>query len=280
MTPPIRLESSEPEPVQGPSPQKGPELGPLLEGLEQLRTLFGQANQQIAGYLASRPAPEPAGLDLDAVLDRLDRIDRRNEATSAAIRQLQGQIEQGWADLREMLLPTLPQGGLPPGNGPCPREAKTGPAQVEVAADWEQSILGAELAAEPWLGNERRRLLQGVVTGEPAACGFAGQLLIFRGAPAERLPQLLKDVGEAYYRWQPKRSAEDSPFETALAGCLQRACEAAGINNAIELVRLGERFDSTRHATTGRGVEIVEVLGWIVLRDNGRVYTKASVGVR
>ena len=29
-----------------------------------------------------------------------------------------------------------------------------------------------------------------------------------------------------------------------------------------------------------RGVEIVQVLGWIVLRDNGKVYTKAAVEVR
>ena len=52
------------------------------------------------------------------------------------------------------------------------------------------------------------------------------------------------------------------------------------MSNTIELVHPGERFDSTRHNASKRGVEITQVLGWIVLRDNGKVYTKASVAVR
>jgi hypothetical protein len=69
-------------------------------------------------------------------------------------------------------------------------------------------------------------------------------------------------------------------MEEALVACLHRRCEAAGIGNSIELVYPGERFDSARHNATSRGVEITEVHGWIVLRDNGRVYMKASVSVR
>ena len=52
------------------------------------------------------------------------------------------------------------------------------------------------------------------------------------------------------------------------------------MSNTIELVHPGERFDSTRHNASQRGVEITQVLGWIVLRDNGKVYTKASVAVK
>ncbi len=69
-------------------------------------------------------------------------------------------------------------------------------------------------------------------------------------------------------------------MEQALVAWLKRACEAAGIPNTIELVHPGERFDSARHTAATRGVEITEVRGWIVLRDNGKVYTKASVAVR
>jgi len=73
-----------------------------------------------------------------------------------------------------------------------------------------------------------------------------------------------------------------SKMETALAAWLKETCAEAGIANIIELGNPGERFDSTRHtaSTRGGGVEITEVLGWIVLRDNGKVYTKATVAVR
>jgi hypothetical protein len=124
------------------------------------------------------------------------------------------------------------------------------------------------------------QLLSGILEGEPGACGFAGQLLVFQSAPPERLPQLLKDVGEAFYRWQPKTSPGTNAMEEALVSWLQSRCEAAGIYNTIEVVHPGQRFDSARHTATSRGVEITEVHGWIVLRDNGRVYMKASVSVR
>ena len=146
--------------------------------------------------------------------------------------------------------------------------------------EWERAILGDELAAQPGLAFQRSQLLGGVLDGNAAARALAGQLLVFRAAPAERLPPLLKEIGEAYYRWQPKTRPGNSPFEESLAAWLQRTCEAAGLHNTIELVHPGERFDAARHNAASRGVEIAEVLGWVVLRDNGKVYTKASVAVR
>ena len=59
----------------------------------------------------------------------------------------------------------------------------------------------------PNLAFQRQQLLTGVLDGDAGACSLAGQLLVFQSAPAERLPQLLKDIGEAYYRWQPKTRA-------------------------------------------------------------------------
>lgn len=153
--------------------------------------------------------------------------------------------------------------------------------QTVMSGDWEQAILGAALAADPALASQRQQLLSGVLEGNAGACALAGQLLVFHSSPTERLPQLLKDVGEAYYRWQPKTRPGNTPMEEALVRWLQQNCETAGLANVIELVHPGERFDSTRHvAANTRGVEITEVLGWIVLRDNGKVYTKASVVVR
>jgi hypothetical protein len=65
-----------------------------------------------------------------------------------------------------------------------------------------------------------------------------------------------------------------------LADWLNELTEAAGLPNSIQLVRPGDRFDSNRHVARGRGVKIVAVHGWVVLRDNQRVYTKANVSVQ
>ena len=85
---------------------------------------------------------------------------------------------------------------------------------------------------------------------------------------------------EAFYRWQPKTAATANPMEDALVAWLTETMQDTGIGNTIELVHPGERFDSTRHSAASRGVEIAEVQGWIVLRDNGKVYTKAAVSAK
>ena len=110
----------------------------------------------------------------------------------------------------------------------------------------------------------------------PGASGLVGSLLLFRAAAADKMPPLLKDIGEAFYRWQPRTSNRPSEMEKALVEWLMRACDQAGMANTIELVDPGERFDSLRHNASRPGVEITQVLGWIVLRDNGKVYTKAA----
>jgi hypothetical protein len=148
------------------------------------------------------------------------------------------------------------------------------------SSDWLRAILGPMLANDPSLVSQRRQFADDVLSDNPGACSLAGQLLVFQSASPEKMPTLLRDIGEAYYRWQPKAAPGNSPLEEALAAWLQRACDNAGISNSIELVHPGERFDSNRHSTSGRGVEITDVFGWIVLRDNGKVYTKAGVAVR
>ena len=160
---------------------------------------------------------------------------------------------------------------------PQPEAAAEGPA---VGGDWQEAILGGELAHNPALNADKNQLLKGVLSGDPGACGLVGSLLVFRSAAADKMPPLLKDIGEAFYRWQPKTSNRPSELEKSLAEWLMRACDQAGMSNTIELVNPGERFDSARHNASRPGVEITQVLGWIVLRDNGKVYTKASVAVK
>jgi hypothetical protein len=155
--------------------------------------------------------------------------------------------------------------------------ANGGPAD---SGDWQVALLGGELAHNPALNLDKNQLLGGVLNGDPGACALVGSLLLFRSAAADKMPPLLKDIGEAFYRWQPKTSNRPSEMEKSLAAWLMRACEQAGMANTIELVNPGERFDSLRHNASRPGVEITQVLGWIVLRDNGKVYTKASVAVK
>ena len=69
-------------------------------------------------------------------------------------------------------------------------------------------------------------------------------------------------------------------MEAFLAEWLSASCRKARVPNRIGLVRPGERFDSARHYASTPGVEVVEVLGWTVLRENGKVYAKARVTVK
>jgi len=149
-----------------------------------------------------------------------------------------------------------------------------------VSPDLLRALLGQRLAEDPQLEAERERLFRDLLSGNGAARALLGTLLVFWSSPPEKMPTLLKDVGEAYYRWQPKKLGQHDKFEETLARCLQRSCQEAGISNTIELVVPGQRFDSNRHVSEQRGVEITEVRGWVVLRNDGKVYSKALVVVR
>ena len=261
--------------------QRIAELAEKVDKLAAASSLAGAPTASPAEGVPGEHGPQAALQPLQEQLDRLEAgVKRLSEASSGAaggdgvtnmaileaLRQLQVQLDGGLRQLTDLLAP--------------PEEAPDATAAPPTSAQWEQVVVGPALAANPALAFQRRQLLDGVLEGQAGACALAGQLLVFQSAPVERLPQLLKDIGEAFYRWQPKTSPGTNPMEQTLADWLQRSCETAGIYNTIELVHPGERFDSTRHTATSRGVEITEVRGWIVLRDNGRVYTKATVEVR
>jgi hypothetical protein len=148
------------------------------------------------------------------------------------------------------------------------------------AGGLEALIFGPELCGDSSLAGERERMLADMAGGEPAALTLGGAIVQFRGATVERMPQLLKDIGEAWYAWQPHSSEGPDPLRDTLTRWLERKCDAAGVPNTIELVRPGDRFDSKRHHARQPGVEVIAVGGWVVLRDNGKVYTKATVTVK
>ena len=90
------------------------------------------------------------------------------------------------------------------------------------------------------------------------------------------MPALLKDIGEAYYRWRPQIGGDADEMEQSLVASLLRSCEQAGISNTIELVHPGERFDAARHSASERGVEVVRPLGWIVFATTARFTRKPA----
>ena len=164
---------------------------------------------------------------------------------------------------------------------PQPPVAEPSPAAFDTDdVSWARALLGAGLAASPQIQAERQQLMAGVRQGHAAALGLVGQLLLFRSAPAERLSPLLKDIGEAYYRWECECAPASLALRDALVRMLEETCAAVGLPNKIELVSAGDRFDSIRHNARERGAEVVRPGGWVVLRNNGKVYTKANVTVQ
>jgi len=230
-------------------------MGPLGEKLEQLDAQL----KSLGEALISPTANAAAEAMRPAMQQIFGSVNEQKETSSGAFRQLWQRLDDGLTEVVGYLRPPEPD---------------TAPASH---GDWEQALLGRELAENPALIFQRQQLLDGTLAGDPACCSLVGQLLVFQSSPPEKMPQLLKEVGEAYYRWQPKTAPQSNAMEEILVGWLKRICDENGIGNAIELVHPGERFDSSRHNAATRGVEIVEVCGWIVLRDNGRVYTKANV---
>ncbi len=144
----------------------------------------------------------------------------------------------------------------------------------------EQLVFGRELCEESSLDGRRRELLDGILARESTAIGLAARLMLVRAAGADELPAQLKEIGEAYYRRHPKTTDATDTLETLLVKDLDRRIAAVGLRNSIELIHPGDRYDATRHVSPDRGVEVVEVRGWAVLRDNGKPLTKASVGLR
>ncbi len=273
-------------------------LRPLTDQLAELGRLLQQTNEQVVAYLVEREAKGqsagtapadtgPLAEQIDAVAQGLKQLEERvDQKFDEVIRHLgsprpapeappesnniaeTSEIEQGPEILEMPIISEIREARAP---------AQTGPV---FGVDWQRALLGPELAEHPGLEPQRDRLIDALLAGDANACALIGELLVFRSSPTDKLPPLLKDIGEAYYRWQPKVGPVADPMEGALVEWLVETMQDAGMGNRIEVVHPGERFDSTRHTATGRGVEITEVHGWMVLRDNGRVYTKANVTVK
>ncbi len=160
---------------------------------------------------------------------------------------------------------------------PQPARAGSIPATGPGGGNWSQIIFGDQLKADPGIGSLSGTLLSEVYANEADAIGLLGYLLAFRSADQERKPKLLKELGEAFYLWKPDGSQR---LLEPLIHWVHATLDQAGINNRIEVVQVGDRYDMQRHNAKERGAEVYGVAGWVVLRDNGKVYSKANVSVR
>lgn len=151
------------------------------------------------------------------------------------------------------------------------------PTRAEAASDWSRILFGEFLDVKSSIAGLSGALLADVYAGDEEAVSMAGHLLIFRTASADRMAKMLKDLGEAFYRWKP---AGDSVLLNALLAWVMACIADRGLQNTIDIVQPGDRFDMARHNAKERGVEVSDVFGWVVLRDNGKVYSKANVSVK
>jgi hypothetical protein len=240
------------------------------------------------GAIARPAVPAAADLIAQPVLTTLDDVQLAIGKISADVARQADSVARRFDELAAMLAGLTEQlDGLaerllkPPAAAQATAHEPVAVAfeQASAEGECELALLGPDLAAQHELADDRRDLFEQARAGDPAALGLLGQLLLFRSATTDRLPVLLKDIGEAYYRWRPAYGDHD-PFRNELIAWLERTCAAAGLSNTIEMAHVGDRYDSTCHNARERGVELAAVLGWVVLRDNGKVYTKANVAVK
>lgn len=235
---------------------------PVLESLDQLRQRLAEQQAEIAETFAA------LGGDVERLIDQFSHIPQ-----AAAV------APQPVAVSVAAPAPAATVQRVPARSGALDflqEQESVEPTESNL----ETVVFGPAIASSPSLATERAQLIRDLTAGDTAAMTLCGAIMLFRGANAERMPQLLKDIGEAWYAWSPHTADGDDDLRDALCKWLERACAEAGVPNTIELVRPGDRFDAKRHHARQPGVEVVEVAGWVILRDNGKVYTKAAVTVR
>ncbi|PHS03376.1 MAG: hypothetical protein COA78_17905 [Blastopirellula sp.] len=153
-------------------------------------------------------------------------------------------------------------------------------SNLDQESTWEILLLGSDLCHLTSISSEREKLMDAVKLGHPAAIGLVGHLMLMQIASDSDLPPLLKEIGESYYRWKPKKEDISDSFEEAIVNVLHKRITEVGLRNTIEIARPGDRYDASRHLTSDRGIEVTVVHGWSVLRENRKTLTKAAVSLR
>jgi len=256
-------------------------LQPMQERLCGLENQLQQLLQQVA-------QPQAADAGLQKTLDTIQSAIVRQETMTTNVfeylrRQLNEQATAAPASVkpRPVAAPEASPRLIPRQEKEAPAPAPTpAPAAVSrpmtASNDWDVVVFGPVLAAHDGTADGRAALLAGAIAGKSRAAALVGQLMLFQ-ASEDRRAQMLKDIGELYYRWRPDANNDPDGLRAVLVEQLMRRCDEAGNGMKIDLVRPGDRFDSTCHNAADKGAEITAVFGWVVSRENGKIYTKASV---
>lgn len=140
---------------------------------------------------------------------------------------------------------------------------------------WPEALLGSELCncSEKWIVD--------LLAGRNEAITLTGQWLQVRAADDKQFPNLLRQLGEAFYCWNIETKNKDNVLEKTLIRTLNDRAQKLGLRNSIESVSPGDRFDANRHNPLSgqRGMTVDTVLGWVVMRDV-RVFAKATVSIK
>jgi len=277
-----------------------PQVEKIEEGFKAIRVTL----DALAEHLGAAPAaaaekrPAPAAVTGESAPSEERRPATEPKVEAPLVSPVRAPPTAGAAPAQtpsDMLPPTaqlLPAAAAPiPAASPVPPVAQAvpvpSPAQPArpgsipvtggAGGNWSQIIFGDQLKADPGIGSLSGTLLSEVQAKADDAVGMLGYLLAFRAADQERKPKLLKELGEAFYVWKPDGNPR---LLTPLINWVHAVLDRAGINNRIDLVQVGDRYDMQRHNAKERGAEVSAVAGWVVLRDNGKVYSKANVSVR
>ncbi len=165
-----------------------------------------------------------------------------------------------------------------PAASPQPkRQAEPVAVRSGEGMNWSAIVFGEHAQGDPTISHLSGSLLGDVYQGDQRAIALTGQLMAFRSGTAEQKARLLKEVGESFYAWRPQG---DDDLLHALIDWVHGELDAVQLGNRIQVVQAGDRFDMQRHNAKQPGVEVAEVFGWIVLRDNGKVFSKANVAVK
>ncbi len=156
---------------------------------------------------------------------------------------------------------------------------------TEVLTTWRAAALGDELVNDASSRAHCDELVHDLLNGQSLAVSLLGHWMTFRAASPDRLPLLMRQIGEAYYAWRPREQSgpsEEDGLELALVRAMNARCERASVRNRVELIRQNTRFDPVRHEPDGGsgGTTVVAVRGWLVLKADNSVFYRAKVSVR
>lgn len=251
---------------------------PQVEKIEEAFTAIRVTLDALAHHLQGTPPPAPATSSEPLPVAQPIPADKMPETPAAQTTTedpVAPEVEQPTQATRSAVQEPLAAVAAAP---PKPvQRAEPIAVRGGEGANWSGIVFGENVHVDSTISHLSGSLLADVYQGDQQAIALAGQLMAFRTGTAEQKARLLKEVGESFYAWKPHG---DEDLLQALIAWVHNELDAVQLGNRIQVVQVGDRYDMQRHHAKQAGVEVADVFGWIVLRDNGKVFSKASVAVK